>query len=200
MAFGLPNVSFIGYPVAVPCAGHAGLGLRQASRADSEALVEHFQALTPEDRRMRFCATLNDEALRNHVDGLWDAGRGGARGHDGPLWSGPLHRAGPVRALAELRHHRRGGRARHQRRAPRCGGAASAPTWCRPPRGCSRRAGCRRIRATTLHDNHSFVALAQACGAEVVCGPDGVDVVFDVAALSRAYLRRRAAQVFRPVA
>jgi hypothetical protein len=59
--------------------------------------------------------------------------------------------------------------------------------------------GVKRIRATTLNDNHSFVALAQACGAEVVCGADGVDVIFDVAAQNRAYLRRRAAQVFRPV-
>ena len=102
MAFGLPNVSFIGYPVAVPCAGHAGLGLRQATRADSAALVEHFQALTPDDRRMRFCATLNDEALRQHVDGLWERDALVLAAHDGPLWSGPLHRAGPVRALAEF--------------------------------------------------------------------------------------------------
>jgi GNAT superfamily N-acetyltransferase len=198
MAFGLPNVSFIGYPVAVPCAGHAGLGLRQASRADAEALVAHFQALTPEDRRMRFCATLNDEALRNHVDGLWARDAVVLAAHDGPLWSGPLHRSGPVRALAELLNTGEEAElgisvdASMRRRGV---GTSLVQTAARllAPRGV------KRIRATTLNDNHSFVALAQACGAEVVCGPDGVDVIFDVAALNRAYLRRRAAQVFRPV-
>jgi GNAT superfamily N-acetyltransferase len=194
MAFGLPNVSFIGYPVAVPCAGHAGLGLRQATPADSAALVEHFHALTADDRRMRFCATLNDEALRQHVDGLWRHDALVLAAHDGPLWSGPQHRAGPVRALAELvvtGEEAELGISVDATMRRRGIGTYLVQTAARllAPRGV------KLIRATTLPDNASFIALAQACGAKVAGGPDGVEAAFDVAALNRAYLRRRAAQV-----
>src|SRR5918996_2151374 len=102
MAFGFPNLSFIGYPVSIPCAGHAGLGFREATRADQPAILAHLRGLAPEDRRMRFCATLDSSALERHVAGLWRRNAFVLAAHDGPLWSGPFHRAGPVRALAEV--------------------------------------------------------------------------------------------------
>ena len=44
--------------------GHVALRLRDYHRA---ALVEHFLELGPEDRRLRFGATLTDEAIRAYV-------------------------------------------------------------------------------------------------------------------------------------
>ena len=118
---------------------------------------------------MRFCATLNDEALRNHVDGLWARDAVVLAAHDGPLWSGPLHRAGPVRALAELvvtGEEAELGISVDASMRRRGVGTYMVQTAARllAPRGV------RRIRATTLNDNHSFVALAQSCGAEVGAG------------------------------
>lgn len=197
MPFGLPNVSFIGYPVAVPCPPHAGLGVRQATRADAGAVVEHFCALGAEDLRLRFCATLNEEAVRRHVDGLWDRDGLVLAAYDGPLWPSPLHRAGPIRALAELVVS--GEEAEFGvsvEPAMRRRGIATylVQTAARllVPRGV------KVIRATTLPDNGSFIAMAHALGAAVDCGPDEVDVTFDAAALNRAYLRRRAEDVLRP--
>ena len=164
MAFGLPNLSFIGYPVAVPSAGHAGLGLRQATRADAAALVEHFQALTPDDRRMRFCATLNDAALRKHVDGLWSRDALILAAHDGPLWSGPLHRAGPVRALAELvvtgEEAELGISVEASMRRRGVGTyLIQTAAWLLAPRGVT------VIRAVTSPDNAAFIAMARPAAA-----------------------------------
>lgn len=89
MAYGLPNISFIGYPVSIPCAGHAGLGLREARRRDSSALVAHLRKLEAEDRRMRFCATLTDQALERHVEEMWSRDPIAIAALDGPLWLGP---------------------------------------------------------------------------------------------------------------
>lgn len=196
MPFGLPNVSFVGYPVAVPCPPHSGLGVRQAMATDTEAVVEHFRALDRDDLRMRFCATLNDAAIRRHVDGLWEREGLVLAAFDGPLWPGPLHKARPIRALAELLASgdgetelgisvdpslRRRGIATYLLQVAAC---------MLGPRGV------RIIRATTLPDNNSFIAMSQAAGAEVRLGLDGVDVAFDVATLQRAYRTRRTAEMF----
>jgi GNAT superfamily N-acetyltransferase len=198
MAYGLPHVSFIGYPLSVPCANHAGLGFREVGRGDADLLVAHFRALDPADRRMRFCATLTDAAMERHVAGLWSRRALVLAAHDGPLWAGPLHRAGPIRAVAELSidgAEAELGLSVDASLRRRGVGTYLVQTAARllSPRGV------RRIRAYTLPDNHSFVALARSCGAVIETGPDEVEVVFDVAALHRAYLCRRAAQVFQPV-
>ena len=70
MAFGLPNISFVGYPVPIPCAGHAGLGLREVLRSDVPEIIEHLRALDAEDRRMRFCASVNDGHVVRHAEEL----------------------------------------------------------------------------------------------------------------------------------
>jgi GNAT superfamily N-acetyltransferase len=201
MAFGLPQISFIGYPLAVPCAGHAGLGFRGAGPADAAALVAHYRALGAADRRMRFCATLTDAAAERHVAGLWPRRALILAAHDGPLWSSPLYRAGPIRAVAELSID-----------------GAEAELGLSVEAGLRRRGvgtylvqaaarllaprGVRRIGAYTLPDNHSFIALAHRCGARVASGPHEVEVEveFDVAELDRAYRRRRAVEVFRRAA
>ena len=74
-------MSFIGYPVSVPCAGHAGLGLREAGPGDAPAIVAHLAGLDPSDRRMRFCATLTEADVAGATFGTelvadpFDAGR-----------------------------------------------------------------------------------------------------------------------------
>lgn len=199
MPYGLPNVSYIGFPVSVLCPGHSGLGFREAHRPDAPALIAHFRDLDREDRRKRFCATLTDAAIERHVDGLW--GRRGIvlAAHDGPLWPSPLHRAGPIRAVAEL--------SMDDREAEL--GISVDPSLRRRGVGtyliqtaasllASR--GIREIRAYTIPGNTSFIALARAAGARVESGPDEIEVHFDVPKLHRAYLRRRAVQAFRPAA
>jgi len=197
MPYGLPNMSFIGFPVAVPCRGHSGLGLRQATRADTDAVVEHFLALGPEDRRMRFCATLNAEAIRRHVEELWDKEGLVLAACDGPLFGGPLHKAGPIRALAELLllgdeaelgisvdpSLRRRGIGTYLLQA----GAALLE-----PRGIT------TIRATTMPDNGSFIAMASALDGTAAYTTDLVEVSFDVARLAAAYRRRRTTELFHP--
>ena len=195
MAFGLPNLSFIGYPVSIPCAGHAGLGFREATRADQPAILAHFQRLEPLDRRMRFCATVDGAALERHVTGIWGRGVLVLVAREGPLWSGPLYEAGPVRALAELAI-----------------GGAEAEIGLSVDAGFRRQGvgtylmqtaarllalrGVKRIRAYTLPDNNSFLALARKAGAQIETGAGEVEITFDVAELQRSYLRRRAAQAF----
>jgi GNAT superfamily N-acetyltransferase len=197
LAYGLPNISFVGYPVPLPCAGHAGLGFREVGPAAAPAISQHFRELDAADRRMRFCATLNDEALDRHVDGMWSQTGLVLAAHDGPLWSGPLRRAGPIRALAELSIAE--GEAElgiSVESVLRRRGVATylVQTAARllAPRGV------RSIRASTLPDNASFLALARKCDAVVEIGRDEVEVTFDVATLHEAYLRRRATQVFLP--
>lgn len=190
MAYGLPNVSFVGYPVSVLCAGHAGLGFREAGPGDREAILDHFRSFDPGDLRMRFCASVNENGLLRHIDGLWARDGLTLAAFDGPLWSGPFHRPGPIRALAELAV---------------CG--ADAELGISVDGSLRRRGvgtylvqtaarllaprGVRRIVAYTLPGNHSFLALARKCAADIARGPDEVEVTFDVEALGRAYLQRR---------
>jgi len=134
-----PNISFIGYPVSVPCAGHAGLGLREAGRLAAPAIIEHYRELDATDRRMRFCATLNDEALGRHVDRMWSGTSLVLVARDGPHWSGPLHRAGPIRAVATV-DRRCGGGTRHQR------GVGAAQARRRDLPGTNRGAPARAAR------------------------------------------------------
>lgn len=195
MPFGLPNVSFVGYPVAVPCPPHSGLGVRQAMATDTEAVVEHFRALDRDDLRMRFCATLNDAAVRRHVDDLWDREGLVLAAFDGPLWGGPLHKAGPIRALAELLASGEGEAELGISVDPSLRRRGIATYLLQVAACMLGPRGVRIIRATTLPDNNSFIAMAQAAGAEVRLGLDGVDVAFDVATLQRAYRRRRTAEM-----
>lgn len=196
MPYGLPNMSFIGYPLAVPCRGHSGLGLRQVTRADTDAVVEHFLALDPVDRWMRFCATLNPEAIRRHVEGLWDRDGVILAACDGPLFAGPLHKAGPIRALAELLiigEEAELGISVDPSLRRRGIGTYLLQTGASllEPRGI------RTIRATTMPDNSSFIGMAHALDGTVNYTPDLVEVSFDVAALAAAYRRRRAAEMLR---
>ena len=193
MPFGLPNVSYIGYPVALPCRGHAGLGIRQATSADADALVAHFLALDPGDLWMRFCATLNPEAIRRHVDGLWDRDGIVLAAFDGPLWAGPLHRAGPIRALAELMLA--DGEAELGISVETAMRRRGIGTYLLQTGACLLSArGIEAIRAVTMPDNLSFIAMAQSLGASLSRRPDSVEVAFDLAALRQGYLRRRAAE------
>ncbi len=199
MAFGLPNISFVGYPVSIPCAGHSGLGFREGRRRDGAAMVAHFGALDPVDLRMRFCASVNESGLIRHVDGLWNRDGFVLAAFDGPLWPGPFHRAGPIRALAELAVAGKDaelGLSVHGSLRRRGVGTYMVQTAARllAPRGV------RRIVAYTLPGNHSFLALSRSAGAEIASGPDEVEITFDVEALTRDYLRRRLHdQVFRKV-
>lgn len=197
MPFGLPNMSYIGYPVALPCRGHAGLGMRQATRADSDALVAHFLALDRADLWMRFCSTLNAQAIRRHVDGLWDRDGVVLAAFDGPLWPGPLHRAGPVRALAELMTA--GAEAELGISVETSMRRRGIGTYLLQTGSCLLSArGIRLIRATTMPDNVSFIAMAQSLGATLDRRPDVIGATFEVAALKCGYLRRRAAEVLGP--
>ena len=195
MAFGLPQISFIGYPLAVPCAGHAGLGFREVRSMDEGALVAHYRGLAVPDRRMRFCATLTDDAVERHVGRLWDRPALVLAAFDGPLWAGPLHRAGPIAAVAELTIDgpsaelglsvdvalRRRGVGTYLVQAAAC---LLAPR------------GVRRVTAYTLPGNLSFLALSRRVDGAIDICPDEVEVVFDVASLRRGYVRRRASETF----
>jgi GNAT superfamily N-acetyltransferase len=196
MAFGLPHLSFIGYPAPIPCAGHAGLGFRAATDDDIALIDGHYRRLAPEDRALRFCATLSDEALGVHAERTFARADLVIVGHDGPVWRGPMHDRGPVRALAELSVD--GATAEIglsvdgtlRRRGL---GTYLVQTAARllAPRGT------RRIHAYTLSRNRAMIGLGRVSGAEVdIAGPD-VEITFDVDVLHRAYIRRRiAAQVF----
>lgn len=201
MPYGLPNISCIGYPVSLPCAGHAGLGFRAANRGDGPALESHLRALEPADRRMRFCATLGDDALARHVAGLWLRRALVLAAFDGPIWGGPLHRPGPIRAVAELSidgdEAELGISVDAGLRQRGIGiylvltaGALLAPR------------GVRRVRAYTLPGNASFLKLARAIDGAVETGTDEdeVEVLFDVGTLRARYLRRRAADLLRRAA
>lgn len=196
MAFGYPNMSFIGYPVPVPCPAHAGLGLRTAVDTDAPAVLAHYRRLSPADRRMRFCATLGDAALERHVERIGSRGGVVLLAFDGPLFEAPFLRAGPVRAVAELV-----GTGPEMELGISVDGAlrrrgigtelVETTAHLLAPRGV------RSIRAYSLPGNRSFLALAGACGAAVEVGPDEMEVAFDVGRLRHAYLRRRAANAFR---
>ncbi len=196
MPFGLPNISYVGYPVSLPCAGHAGLGLREARPSDEPAVLAHYRNLAPTDRRNRFCGTLDDTGVATHVAGLWRRETLLIAAHDGPLWPGPFHNAGPIRAIAELALGLgtaelgitvEDGLRRH-----------GIGTWLVQlagylllPRGIA------RLTAYTLPDNSAFLTLSRRAGAEIDRAPDQIEVTFDLHALRRSYLRRRAAEVWR---
>lgn len=195
MPYGLPNISFIGYPLSLPCAGHAGLGFREASGRDTPALVDHLIRLSEHDRRMRFCATLTDAAVERHIQGIWQRRAVVLAAYDGPLWGGPLHRAGPIRAVVEL--------ALDEREAEL--GISVDPalrrrgvgTYLVQTAGMLLRArGLAQVRAWTMPGNMSFLALARACGGVIDAGPDEVEVSFGVAELARGYAARRTADAF----
>lgn len=199
MPFGLPNVSYIGFPTPTLVPAHAGLGLREARPADTPAMVDHFVRLSPECRRRRFCATLSRDALEAHARETWTRSAVTIAALDGPLWGGPFHKAGPIRALAELSV---GGRDAEiglsvDDGMRRCGlGTYLTQTaaWLLAPRGVN------RIFAYTTPDNVAMMRLAIRSGGRIDRSSSDVEIVFDVAELRRAYLRRRVVdQVFRRV-
>ncbi len=198
MAFGLPHISFIGYPAPIPCAGHAGLGFREARPADAPAILDHLRRLPPEDRRMRYCATISDQALAHEATRLFQRAHFTLCAFDGPLWDGPFHRSGPIRAVAEFvisGDQAELGLSVDAELRRRGVGAYLVQTASRllAPRGV------RTVTAYTLPQNRAMIALGLASGAWIERGPEEVEIDFDVAALQAAYLRRRAEQVFRLV-
>lgn len=200
MAFGLPHLSFIGYPAPIPCAGHAGLGFREAVAGDSAPIGAHYLRLSTEDRALRFCATLSDVALHGHAARTFDRADLVIVGHDGPIWRGPLYDRGPVRALAELSvdgAEAEIGLSVEGTLRRRGLGTYLVQTAARllAPRGV------RHIHAYTLSRNRAMIALGQTSGAAIeIAGPDA-EITFEVDVLHRAYICRRvAAQVFYPLA
>jgi ribosomal protein S18 acetylase RimI-like enzyme len=190
--YGLPNISCVGWPVAVPCAGHAGLGFREARASDADAVLAHFRRMQPADLRLRFCATVSDASLRTHVSRIWDRPGLVLAAHDGPLWDGPFHAAGPVRGLAEFcvsgevaelgitvdgTLRRRG-----------------VGTWLvRTAAALLAPRGVRRIVAFTMPENMAMIGLGRTSGARIVNALGDVEIVFDVEPLRRAYVARRLA-------
>jgi RimJ/RimL family protein N-acetyltransferase len=196
MAFGFPPISFIGYPLSVPCAGHANLGFREVRPGDGPALIAHLQALTPEDRHLRFCGSLSDEAIAAHVAGLPELPGFCLAAFDGPLWDGPFYSAGPVRALAELVV---GGKVAElgisvdtQRRRNGVG-TYMVQTAAR----LLALRGVEEIVAMTLPRNRAMIRLGQSADARIENDGSDVVITFSVARLHNAYLARRATQVFR---
>jgi GNAT superfamily N-acetyltransferase len=199
MVYGLPNISFIGYPVPIPCTAHAGLGFREAHPPDAPTMIEHLRALGPEDRRMRFCASVNDGHLVRHVEETWSRSGLVLAAHDGPLWSGPFHDPGPIRALAEFAVDGRDaelGISVDGSLRRRGVGTYLIQTGAR----LLAQRGVRRILAYTMSANTSFLVLSRKSGAAIEIDGGEAHITFDVAELTRAYLRRRLAdQVFRAV-
>ena len=171
MAFGLPQISFIGYPLRCPALA-SGSGLPRGRASGTPRHSPHTtRALDPADRRMRFCATLDDAVIERHVAGLWSRPTLVIAAHDGPLWSGPLHRAGPVRAVAELAidgTEAELGLSVDTALRRRGVGTYLVQTAARllAPRGV------RRFGAYTLPGNRSFIALARSSGASVEIGQE----------------------------
>lgn len=196
MPFGLPNVSYVGYPPMLS-AGHAGLGFRQATAHDTPAIRDHLLRLSPEDRRARFCAGLSDAAVEAHAASLWTWAGLVITAHDGPLWPGLLHAAGPVRALAEVAIDGREAEIGlsvdgNQRRRGVGGYLVQTAARLLAPRGVE------RLLAYTVPGNTPMLRLARSSGARIVFGGADVEIVFRVDALRQAYLRRRITeQVFR---
>lgn len=199
MVYGLPNISFIGYPVPVPCAAHAGLGFREPRPADAPGMIAHLLALSPEDRRMRFCTAVKDGHVERHARSSWDRSGLVLAAHDGPLWSGPFHEPGPVRAPAEFAvdgEDAELGISVDGSLRRRGVGTYLVQTGAR----LLAQRGIRRILAYTMSSNASFLVLARKCGAAIETDGGEAFVTFDVCDLTQAYLRRRLAeQVFRAV-
>lgn len=190
MSFGLPNISYIGYPVSIPCAGHAGLGLREALRADAPAVLAHLRALGPADRRMRFCGTVGDGQLERHVASLWDRCAFALTAQDGPLWSTALGPAGPVRALAEVAISGTGaeiGISVDTSLRRRGVGTYLTQTVGR----LLAQRNVATLTAYTMSDNRSMIQLGRTCDARIDTSDGEIEIVFSVASLRHAYLRRR---------
>jgi len=190
MPFGLPQMSCIGYPAPMLCPAHAGLGFREAHPWDAAEIGEHYARLSAEDLRLRFCASLSDEALAAHLDGLWDRAGLVIGAFDGPLWRGPFHAAGPVLALIEVTIDRRDaefGISVDPALRRRGVGTYLVQTAARllAPRGV------RRLFATTLPRNRAMIGLARNSGAAIEGDVNEVELIFDVAELERSYLARR---------
>lgn len=190
MTYGLPNFSYIGYPIATPCAAHSGLGFREAARSDAPAILAHYRALDDSDRRMRFCATVGDERLVRHVEELPDRADFTLIAIDGPLWTTPLGAAGPVRALVELAIA--GTEAEIGVSVDRNLRRRGIGTYLTQTAGflLSRR-GARTLRAYTLPGNASMIALGQRVGARIDQCDGEVEITFSVPELAQAYLHRR---------
>jgi GNAT superfamily N-acetyltransferase len=194
MAYGLPPISFIGYPVSILCPGHAGLGLREVHAADAPGIVDHLAALSPEDRHLRFCGTLSDAAIAEHVAGLDRRPGFALAAFAGPLWQGPFHGSGPIKAFAELvvsgQTAELGLSVDADRRRAGIGTylIQTAARLLAPRR-------VARILALTLARNTAMIRLGEACGAGIE--RDGADVMIDfsVAQLDAAYRARRTAQI-----
>jgi GNAT superfamily N-acetyltransferase len=195
MAFGLPPISFIGYPVSLPCAGHAGLGFREAGRGDRPAILSHLLALSPDDRHLRFCGSLSDEAIAAHVEGVIDLPGFALGAFDGPLWSGPFHQAGPVRGFAELVVTGTVAELGISVEVGRRRNGVGTYMVQTAARLLALR-GVRKIVAMTLTRNAAMIRLGQTCGAEIERDGSDVVVTFSVERLHKAYLARRSTQVF----
>lgn len=197
MAFGFPQISFIGYPLSVPCAGHAGLGLREGGLADTPDIIAHLQALSGEDRHLRFCGTLSDQAIEAHAATLASLPGFTLIAREGPLWDGTFYKAGPVRACSELVVSGRTAElgisvdAGHRRAGV---GTYLVQTAAR----LLALRGVEEIVAVTLSRNAAMIRLGQTCGARIERDGSDVLIVFSVPTLHRAYLARRTAQVLVP--
>jgi GNAT superfamily N-acetyltransferase len=197
MPFGLPNISFIGFPTPAPGPAHAGLGFRETTSRDLPGVLDHFARLSPDCRRRRFCATLAPAAVEAHARAVWDRSDVVLAAFDGPLWAGLLHRAGPIRAMAELAVDGRDaeiGLSVDEGLRRRGVGTWLVQTAARvlAPRGVA------RILAYTTPDNVAMMRLALRSGALIDRSSSDVEIAFDVQGLHRAYLRRRLSdRVFR---
>lgn len=198
VAYGFPPVSFIGYPISVPCAGHAGLGFREARPGDGAQILDHLRALSPEDRHLRFCGGISEAALAAHAAALPDLPGFAITAHDGPLWDGPFHRPGPIRALAELAVTDTAAEIGISVDASRRRTGVGTYMVQTAARLLALR-GVEEITALTLARNTAMIRLGRGCGAWIEQdGPD-VRITFSAARLHAAYLARRAAQVFTRV-
>jgi RimJ/RimL family protein N-acetyltransferase len=187
-------MSYIGYPVPVPCIGHAGLGFREARPEDNPAILAHLLALSQEDRQLRFCGGMSDDAVASHVAAAAERPGFALVAIEGPLWNGPFHRAGPVRGHAELvvtgktaelgisvdATHRRAGVGTYMMQT------AARLLALR---------GVEEIAALTLSRNAAMIRLGQTCGARIEHDGTDVFITFSVDRLHQAYLARRTAQV-----
>lgn len=197
MPFGLPNISYIGFPTPRPGPAHAGLGFRETTPRDLPAVLDHFARLSPDCRRRRFSATLGPEAVGAHARAIWDRSAVVLAAFDGPLWDGLFHKAGPIRAMAELAVDGRDaeiGLSVDDGLRRRGVGTWLVQTAARvlAPRGVT------RIFAYTTPDNVAMIRLALRSGALVERSSSDVEIAFDVARLHRDYLRHRLSdQVFR---
>ncbi len=187
MPSGQPDISRAEHPVAIPRAGHAGLGFREARAADADAVLAHFRRMPPADLRLRFCATVSDASLLAHVSRIWDRPGLVLSAHERPLRDGPSGVAGPVRGLAEL-----------------CVSGDSAElgisvddtlrrrgvgTWLvRTAAALLAPRGVRSIVAYTMAENMAMIGLGRGSGARIVNVSGDVEIVFDVDPLRAARL------------